>query len=43
MDFVEEVIIRPYEIGDENEISELIAYTMRTSNQGDYSSEKIEE
>jgi GNAT superfamily N-acetyltransferase len=38
----EEIFIRPYKIGDETGISELIAYTLRISNQKDYSSEYIE-
>lgn len=39
----EGLFIRPYQIGDEIEISELVAYTLRISNRKDYSSEYIEE
>ncbi len=39
----EGLFIRPYQIGDEVEISELVAYTLRISNRKDYSSEYIEE
>lgn len=39
---MEKIIIRPYVIGDETDIAELVATTMRISNQGDYSKEDIE-
>ena len=39
----EKIFIRPYEIGDEIEISAVVAYTLKISNQKDYSSEYIEE
>ena len=39
---VKGIMIRPYEIGDETEIAELVATTLRISNQGNYSPEDIE-
>lgn len=36
------MIVRPYKAGDEAGIAEMVAYTLRVSNRGDYSSEYLE-